>query len=71
MFTLEIQGKISIDYTMPITDLFALMTKVYIETTGNLWLLSYVEMSSRGFDATPTIDTRLSTWAFNFAGKIS
>ena len=71
MFTLEIQGKISIDYTMPITDLFALMTKVYIETTGNLWLLSYVETSSRGFDATSTIDTRLSTWAFNFAGKIS
>jgi hypothetical protein len=71
LFTPEIEGKISIDYTMPIADLFALMTRVYVETTGNLWLLSYVETSSRCCSATPTVDTGLPTWAFNFAGEIS
>jgi hypothetical protein len=61
LFTPEIQGRISIDYTMPISDLFALMTRAYIETTGNLWLLSSVEISSRYYSATPTIDTKLPT----------
>jgi hypothetical protein len=71
LFTPEIQCKISIDYTMPTADLFTLMTRVYVETTGNLWLLSFVEISSRYCSATPTLDTELPTWAFNFAGEIS
>jgi hypothetical protein len=61
LFTPEIQGRISIDYTMPISDLFALMMRVYIETTGNLWLLSSVEISSRYYSAIPTIDIKLPT----------
>jgi hypothetical protein len=71
LFIPEVQSKISIDYTMPIADLFTLMTRIYVETTGNLWLLSFVEVSSRCCTATPTLDAGLPTWAFNFAGKIS
>jgi hypothetical protein len=51
----------SIDYTMPIADLFALMTRVYVEMTGNLLLLSYIEISSRCCSATPTVNTGLPT----------
>jgi len=36
LFTPKIQRKISINYAMPIADLFALLTRVYIETTRNL-----------------------------------
>jgi len=69
LFTPEIQGKISVDYGMPVADLFTLMTRLYVETTGNLWLLSFVETSSRYCSAEPTIDEGLPTWAFNFAGE--
>ena len=71
LFTPEIQVKISIDYNMPIADLFALMTRVCIEITGNLLLLSLIDMSSRYYSTSPTPDTMLPTWAFNFAGEIS
>jgi hypothetical protein len=71
LFAPEIQNKISIDYNMPVEDLFTLMTKVYIEKAGNLWLLSFVEVSSRYCSATPTVNTALPSWAFNFAGEIS
>jgi hypothetical protein len=69
--TVVLDRMLDLDYTMPIADLFALMTKVYIEIIESLWLLSYTETSSRYCKATPTVDAGLPTWAFNFAGEIS
>ena len=59
LFAPEIHNKISIDYSMPVEDLFTLVTKVYIEEAGNLWLLSLAEVSSRHYSATPTVNTAL------------
>ena len=67
----EIRKQIPINYNMPVEELFTLITKVYIEQTGNLWLLSLVEVSPRSCSTTRSGTTTLPSWAFNFAGERS